>query len=240
MNCAEFENAIAADPGCMPAGGDAHLASCAACLALWNEYRELDQRIAKALAIEVPPLTMPPLEELEHDAGKVTVLQTRRRMTAPVWFGIAATVALAAWLGLALQQPAVDELSLSEQVIAHLDHEAYSRVISDVPVPERTLDSVVSKDVAELDRGVGLITYARSCVINGRSIPHLVVQGKKGPITLLLMPDEPVTEAISLQGKAINGVILPLGNGSIAIIGERDEPIQDVQQSIVDSIKWKT
>lgn len=240
MNCAEFENAIAADPGCLPAGGDAHIASCAACRALMDEYRELDQRIANALAIEVPPLTMPALDEIDFADSNVSVLQTRRRISTPAWFGIAATVALAAWLGLALQQPDVNELSLSEQVIAHLDHETYSRVISDVPVPERTLQSVVSKDVAELDRGVGLITYARSCVINGTSIPHLVVQGKKGPITLLLMPDEPVTEAISLQGKAINGVILPVGNGSIAIIAERDEPLQEVQQSIVDSIKWKT
>lgn len=240
MNCAEFENAVAADPGRMPAAADAHVKSCAACLALLDEYRELDRRIAAALAIDVPPLNMPELEELDLADGKISVLPRRRRITTPAWFGIAATVALAAWLGLSLQQPKVGELSLAAQVIEHLDHETYSRVITDVAVPERTLDSVVSKDVAALDRGIGLITYARSCVINGRSIPHLVVQGKTGPITLLLMPDEPLAEAVSLEGHAINGVILPLGNGSIAIVAERDEPLQDVQQSIVDSIKWQT
>lgn len=237
-NCAKFQEALAAEPARMPAGGAEHLAHCAACRALRDEYLELEQRIAAALAVPVPELTLPPLEEI--DSGNVTVLPVRRRISTPAWFGIAASVALVAWFGLQLQQPDLSKLSLADQVVAHLDHETFSRVISDVAVPERTLDSVVSKDVAELDRGVGLITYARSCVINGRSIPHLVVQGKNGPITLLLMPDEPVAAAVPLAGKAINGVILPVGNGSIAIIAERDEPLHEIEQKIVDSIKWKT
>lgn len=240
MNCEQFEKALAADPGRMPAGGDEHVAGCADCRALRDEYRQLEQRIAHALAVPVPALRMPQLEEPGRDHDNIALLPVRRRLTAPAWFGIAATVALAAWLGLLLQKPDISHLSLAQQVIAHLDHETSSRVISTVSVSERTLDSVVRKEVAELDRGIGLISYARSCVINGKSVPHLVVQGKNGPITLLLMPDEPVAAATPLEGHAVSGVILPVGNGSIAIIAERGEPLQEIEQKIVDSIKWKT
>ncbi len=89
-----------------------------------------------------------------------------------------------------------------------------------------------------MDRGIGLISYAQTCVINGMKIPHLVLQGKKGPITLLLMPDEKVSGPVSLTGESVNGVILPLGDGSIAIIGERDEQIQDLEQRVVDAVEW--
>ncbi|MBT8084825.1 MAG: DUF3379 family protein [Woeseia sp.] len=240
MNCAKFEEALAADPRRVPAGGDEHLASCTACRTLRDEYLELEQRIERALAVPVPKYRSPLLDDLDVDEVKVAKLPVRRRFSAPVGFGLAAVVSLAAWLSLTLQQPDVSQLSLAEQVVAHLDHETSSRVISNVSVSERTLNSVVSKDIAELDRDVGLITYARSCIINGKSVPHLVVQGRNGPITLLLMPDEPIAAATPLAGNAINGVILPVGNGSVAIIAERGEPLQEIRQKVVDSIKWKT
>jgi len=41
-----------------------------------------------------------------------------------------------------------------------------------------------------------------------------------------------------LDGKGVNGVILPMGNGSIAIIGERDEPLNEIEQQIIDSVEW--
>ena len=41
-----------------------------------------------------------------------------------------------------------------------------------------------------MSNNVGLVSYAQTCIINGRSIPHLVIQGKDGPVTLLLMPEE--------------------------------------------------
>ncbi len=89
-----------------------------------------------------------------------------------------------------------------------------------------------------MKRNVGLVTYAQSCIINGKTIPHLVIQGEKGPITLLLMPEEMIDGAMTLDGKGVNGVIIPMGNGSIAIIGERDEPLDEIEQRIIDSVEW--
>jgi hypothetical protein len=89
-----------------------------------------------------------------------------------------------------------------------------------------------------MDRDVGLVTYAQSCIINGKSIPHLVIQGVHGPVTLLLMPEESVNAPVSLMGESVNGVILPHGDGSIAIIGEREERIQDLEQKVVEAVEW--
>jgi hypothetical protein len=94
--------------------------------------------------------------------------------------------------------------------------------------------------VARLDHDAGLITYARSCEINGRTVPHLVIQGEHGPITILLMPEEAIAEAVSLDGENTHGVILPVGDGSIAIIGAREEKLERVEKSVLNSVMWST
>ena len=91
-----------------------------------------------------------------------------------------------------------------------------------------------------MNHDAGLITYAQSCTINGKEVPHLVMQGAHGPITILLMPHEKVAAATTLDGVNIKGVILPVGDGSIAIIGDREEQLDQVTENVVNSVMWST
>jgi len=34
--------------------------------------------------------------------------------------------------------------------------------------------------------------------------------------------------------------MLPVGNGSIAIIGDRDEQLDEVKKNVLDSVVWST
>ena len=127
---------------------------------------------------------------------------------------------------------------LSEEVLAHFDHEPRALEVTNVAVSDEQFYSVVNPTIGTMDRNVGLVTYANSCIINGNTIPHLVIQGEKVPITLLLMPDEMIEGTMTLDGNGVNGVILPMGDGSIAIIGEQDEPLKGIEQRIIDSVEW--
>ena len=202
------------------------------------EMQKLDQQIAGALAIDVPELTMPELPEIE--TGNVASIQksNKPRFRTPAFIGLAASVALAAVLGLQFFNQAETYPSLAAEIVAHLEHEPQSLVITTRPVSERRLTSVVNDNGVVLDQGVGLVTYARSCVINGKTVPHLVVQGESGPVTLLLMPDEKIDSAVSLVEEGVNGVILPVGDGSIAIIGEREERLDEIEEQVIDSVTW--
>jgi hypothetical protein len=239
MNCEDYRQAITADPSESFDDGAVHVASCEACTAYRDEMRLLDCKIAAALAITVPELNMPQLPDIAEDSNVVNLPISRRgRFSAPAWLGIAASFAIAAVLIVRLLGPDPVYDSLADEVLAHLDHELGSLVVTDEAVSERSLRLVVSPDVADLDGGFGLISYARTCVINGKRIPHLVIQGEHGPVTVLLMPDEEVAAAMTLVGKGVNGVILPVGKGSIAIIGEREENLSDIEKRVVDSVEW--
>jgi hypothetical protein len=239
MNCEDYQQAISADPSESFDGGAVHVANCASCRSYRDEMRVLDDKIAAALAITVPALKVPELPAIEADSNVVNLpFAGRLRASAPAWIGIAASLAVALVLGVRfLAEPPVYG-SLAAEVLAHLDHEPGALRKTNEVVSERKLAKVVRADIATMNQGIGLVTFARSCVINGKTIPHLVIQGENGPVTILLLPGEEIENAIPLNGEGVNGVILPVGKGSIAIVGDREENIGNIQQRVIDSVEW--
>ena len=236
MTCDQYREAVAADPSFD--GGAAHLLQCSACQKFRRDMQALDEKIAMALALPVPQLEFPELPEL--DQSNVATIPARQNMRSR-WLAIAATVTLAAFLGFRMLGSDVEPSPLAEQIVAHLEHEPYALRVTDRPVAEDRLRRVVPAEVSNIDHQVGLITYAQSCVINGNLVPHLVLQGDKGPVTILLMQHESVDAAETVPGEGINGVILPVGSGSIAIIGEEDdEDVGRIGQQVVNSVTWTT
>ncbi len=234
MNCDEYKEAISGDPSFD--GGAGHLSECSSCQAYRQEMIALDDKILRALSLNVPELNMPELPEIE--TGNVVLLSSRRRFSPPTWFAMAATVVVAALIG--IRFVGVDNQTLAEEVLAHLDGEPNALVVTDVAVSDERFRSVVPAKIASMDRSVGLITYARSCEINGRDVPHLVIQGEHGPVTILLMPEEKIPSALPLEGDTVHGVILPVGSGSIAIIGVREERLDLIEERVLKSVTWST
>ena len=234
MNCEEYREAISADPAFD--GGADHLSACAECQAYRREMQALNLKIAKAMQLNVPALELPELPAVDH----VVPLAAREPLSKPVWFAMAASVVFAVVMGARLLGIGVSYDSLGEEILAHLDHEPYALRITDTPVSDSRLRNVVPANIAEMDHSAGLITYAQSCVIDGKDVPHLVIQGETGPVTILLMPDQQVSAAESLEGENIHGVILPVGKGSVAIIGPREESLERVEESVLDSVTWST
>ena len=248
MNCEEYRQALIEDPTF--SGGKAHLAECKECQAFRASFLEFESRIEAALHIPVPPLKMPELPAIESseesadkiDRKNVVAIKPRVRVSAPAWLAVAASVALVVMLGVQMfgGHGHGEYSSLAEEIVAHLDHEPQALRVTDRPVSDARLARIVPADMANLNHDAGLITYARNCEINGNIVPHLVIQGKKGPVTVILLPDERVLEAEILDGEGINGMLIPVGDGSIAIIGEKDEELDSIRDNLVNSVAWST
>jgi len=252
MNCEEYREAIATDPSFD--GGAGHLNECAACQQYRSDMQALDQRISRALAIDVPELQVPELPELSTSKSELSTSKSglstsksdnvialpNRRRQSQAWFAMAATVVVAALLGVRLVGTGIEYDSLADEILAHLDGEPNALRVTDVAITAKRLNAVVPADIALMDHSAGLITYAQTCPIGGRDVPHLVIQGERGPVTILLMPEEKISGPQRLSGDNVNGIILPVGNGSIAIIGERDERLDRIEESVLKSVVWST
>ena len=233
MNCDDYRLAVGADPAGEDAGG--HAAACPACRAYRDELLALDGDIRRALAIPVPELRVPELPAGQDPAAR----RPRRGIAAGTWFALAAAVVAAVAAGLLLT--ARDGgATLGEQVLAHLDHHPAHLGVTGAAVPDDRLESVIPAGVSSLRHQAGVVTYAQSCVINGHLVPHLVIEGRRGPVTIILMPEDPVERAVTLSGDHVAGVILPVGGGSIAIVGGRDEPLEAIEQEVLKSVTWTT
>ncbi len=236
MNCEEYRQALGADPAF--SGGDEHLAGCDDCRDFTRRMKALNVDIARALQIDVPALDMPDLDRA--GAGSVTSLPARTRSHKPLWFALAATVVLAASIAVRMSGVFQSYETLGEEVLAHVDHEPAALRADNAPVSDDRLQTVVPPDTAVFDRATALITYANPCKINGKPTPHLVIQGQYGPVTVLLMPQERVARETTVAGGNLQGVIVPVGDGSVAIVGDRREPLDPIRQNVMNSITWAT
>lgn len=234
-SCDDYQQKVSADPNYE--GDGAHLSACHTCQAFRAEMQELDTQIARALKLSVPPLVIPPLPEI--DSANVAQL-TRKRLSTPAWLAVAATVMIAVLLGFGMLGQQQNQSSLADQIVAHIEHESFSIKVSDKGVSDDRLARVVPASVSSLDHSAGLITYAQSCVINGHQIPHLVVQGVHGPVTILLMPFEKIDAAEEIHSGTVNGYIFPVGDGSVAIVGENESDLQKIGKEVRDSVRWTT
>jgi len=240
MNCTDYKKALTAEPGYHDESR--HVESCADCQTYRDEIQVLDEKLIAAMEFSVPELNMPDLPDVETE--NVVALSSRRATPRPVWYAIAASVLLVAIVavrmigtGALMEEPYG---TLEEQVLAHVDLEPMALRASRTRVSDSQLSLAVPKNIASMNHEAGLITYAQSCIINGRAVPHLVIQGARGPITILLMPDEPLAKASTFEGVNTKGILLPVGNGSIAIIGDREEQLDQVKENVLDSVMWST
>ncbi|MEL7296366.1 MAG: DUF3379 family protein [Pseudomonadota bacterium] len=247
MNYEEFEKSLLAEPMSECEKRRALADESPECRALERKVMQLEKRLSAALAIPVPesvenaPL---PSDDVGNTSSEnVVSLDARRRSRAPIWLAAAACLALVSVL--VLRQPQVDTVDygaqLAAEIVEHIGPELGMMVSATEPVSQSKLDKVLAAGVGgtQLDRDAPLVSYAKSCVINGQLVPHLVMQGEDGPVTVLLMPGERVDGPVSIMQDGVEGVILPVGDGgSIAIIGRDAASVESIKKAAMEAVEF--
>ena len=248
MDIDEFRRRIDENPYENFDGRDEMIATNEDCAAYYAEALAFEDKLKLVLEVPVPDFDIAEPDTVADTASVVSL--DARRAAAPqsrearpmTWLALAASVTLAAIVGfrLASTPPTVDPArgELVAEVLLHMEKEREEMRVKTTPASFGTVRYVTSSAGSEIDKDIGLISYARSCVVNGNVIPHLVLQGKNGPITLLIMPDEPVDKAVPFEDEDFHGALVPVGEtGSVAIIGRKGEPLDDIRETIADKIR---
>jgi len=236
MNCLEFRHACLTEPDTQDSEFHAHAESCRACRSFFEEQRLIEGRLRRALAIE-PPAGL---------AARVILKQSfAPRRWAP-HLAIAATV-LIAIVATSMTQLWNRPLSLEAEVLAHIQEEpaalaargpaAADKLAAVLQALGAQLDSVPGDDAMDSGgrprRELAVeVRYAGICDIRRRPGAHLVLSGERGSITVLLLPEERVPKRIKVGDASLDGVILPVDGGSIAIVGNRGEPLNTLESRL--------
>lgn len=218
MNTTDCRHArlhIGAAPHELPAEVETHLAGCADCRRFRDETVSLDARVRSAL--EVP---------LTHFRARPQVRSRR--------FALAASMVLALllaggawWLG---PRPA-----LAGEVTSHVMHEAGSWDRQQV-LSEADIDSVLQQAGVKFDSKLPVV-YAMACPFHGRQVPHFVVQTAEGPMTVMLLAHEKVAFRREFSEHGFRGVLLPAGNGAVAVLSRGAAPTETLERTIVAGVE---
>jgi hypothetical protein len=227
MDCLQFRRTAGADPQHVDAASRAHAEACPGCTAHLRELRSLDARILAALEVPVPA---PDVAMVGSSAPMVRL--DRRR-----WLALAASIVGGVLVGTLLWVGGPRN-SLAVDLVEHLGHEPEALVVTERPADAALLAEVLERGGIRLRPGIGTVSYANTCVFRGRRVPHLVVQTDGGPVTVMVLRHERPAGPQSFDEQGVAGRIVPVGPGSIAILGSADADIGHVTADVLAAVEW--
>ena len=231
MNCLEFRRYCLVDPASQEAEFVVHRRNCPRCSEFAAGVTRLDRKITEALQVDVP----------DHLGSRIVLRQSlyrdrqhqkRRRIYALVASLIVA-IGLTAALVLTNRGP-----SLDQRVLAHINLER-ELLSTREAVTHAKLVSVLRSTGAELIGDLGNVQHASLCPLSEHGGAHLVFEGRKGPLIVLLLPQEFVAAPTAIQIEEISGLVLPTGNGSMALVSEHGESLQEIAQRMRGAVTWR-
>ena len=220
MICEDARLLIGADPDGAGPGLEEHVRGCEDCSAFREEMRRVNAAIRRALA--EPP--------------DVRVRAAPRAV--PRWreYALAAGVALAMTAGLAVWLLRPSD-TLAREVVAHVEGEPDSW-LSSHGVSAGEIGHALQRSGIGLDLASDKIVYAQSCWFRGHYVPHLVVETTRGPATVLILRHEQVRAREAFREDGMTGVIVPAGDGSIAVLKRGRGQVDDLAGELRGEVHW--
>lgn len=227
MQHSEFRQLAGAHPQHLGPAAQAHAGQCAECAEYLAQMRQLDSLMKRAMEVPAPV------------SGNVTPMRTvvlKNRTPARV-FALAASMLLAVMVGAGIWIASSRD-TLAADVIVHVREEPDAMVATDKRVTQAELDDVLRRAGVRLKSGTQTVSVARTCPFRGKTIPHLVVQTRAGPITVLVLGDEHLTSARAFDEQGYAGILRPSGRGAVAIIANSPAALDEAAAQVEAAVEW--
>jgi hypothetical protein len=241
MDCGHVRRAMLAEPSNDDAEVRLHLATCPECTRYSLQLRRFEDRLERALRVDVNPRLMEqrvvtPLRAPRSRGARAWDPPHRRWLAAAASVLLGTAVAVSLWL-------AAPGRSLAADVVKHMAEEPYAWARTDAPVPQPRLDKVLTDSHVRLKASAGLVSYASSCSFRGHTVPHLVVQTDAGPVTVMVLTHEELGRAMRFNEQGYRGVIVPVhGHGSLAVLERGPETdiktVEGVAARVLGALDW--
>ena len=139
-------------------------------------------------------------------------------------------------------QPSAQELAFGQQVVSHvymeLD-EIDARPGASYQQANQVFGAVggsIDSPQAMINLGISL---AKPCsIIPQNSSAHLVMDGNVGAVNIIVVNNSPVRQQFSFSDDRFEAVVIPMENGNLILVGEKNETFIEVQRELDDSVSW--
>ena len=234
MNCLEFRRRCFTEPGRQGEDFLRHRGECESCEGFAADTERLEARLEDAVRIDVPGGLARRIKRRHQDAASGWVSRRLFSMAASILVTLVSAGGIAY---LALQPPPIQAA-----VKEHIEKEWEAVVRGEETDAEAT--AAVLSNIGGMIRGdAGRFTHASLCDFSEFGSAHLVFEGHKGPILVLIMKEKRVPGARFMamtmpEGARLEGMLTLTSNGSMAIVGNSGENLQAAAEFVRDSVFW--
>ena len=237
MNCLDCRRELLVDPRSDSPDLTRHISHCKSCRQEQQRLLALDDALDAALAYPVPDGLADRIIDISRDE-----INTGRNRKKPfsnrVWqiaAGAMLGIGLATYLGLHQDNPLNTADALETTVLNHITDEI-NHLYETHDISAEKLDNIMTAINTQAGDGIGKLNYAGKCQIRKNTGAHLIVNGDRGPVTVLVMPGEHIEKNMGIKSDRFDGMIYPTGYGSIAVVGEKHEHIPVIAERMLANI----
>lgn len=195
------------------------------------EAERLESLLDRAVTLPVP-------EELMADIRSIPERGSAPRSLRRAWpLAMAAGLLIAVGAVSLVWRMGPSWGSVEDYVADHYRHDGaavLAKAEGDVANEAQSL--LAEFDVEALPALAGIIGVIKYCPTPDGKGVHMVLNSERGPVTVIYMPDTPVSDRKAIVFDDREALLIALKSGSAAIIGSPQQQISDLYALIQDSI----
>ena len=124
-----------------------------------------------------------------------------------------------------------------QHIISHVYHDTHALdVVMDVP--KNQIDSLLASYGGKLNGPIGQVSFLGHCIIGDQTGIHMVLNTPNSKVTVFILPAQAIDQLHLLEDKMLRGILYPSEKGSIAILSEYAESIEQARQTIDQNLNW--
>ncbi|WP_416308214.1 DUF3379 family protein [Neptunicella sp. SCSIO 80796] len=227
MDELEFRRTIYADPDNTDAEMIAAAQQDKAKQHFWQDVKQLDKQIKQTVnQVDIP-------DGLAHRLIlRQSIARHRKQQVKQRWYiALAASVAFLLGINFTLLQN--NTLDLTHYALAHRYHEGEIPMQMDENVSLQQLNVKLASMGAHLQNDIGKVYFANFCDFEQVRSLHMVIDSGQGKITVFVVPhDEKFKMDAQFADQRFNGKSIDLGEVALIVLGEKNQPLQDVTNKL--------
>ncbi|NIY84838.1 DUF3379 domain-containing protein [Vibrio hepatarius] len=240
MDDLEFRRRIMSDPKCRDSELTAAIKGSESNSKFADEILDLDSQIAKAMSVDVPEDLADRIlfnQTSSHQDDKVIRPNFAKRamaMAASVAFVVGILVGQVNW-GNLIVSPA--QASLADTALKHVINEKSFVEQLDEKVQLSQINAKMEPYQHQLSDSFPYhVYYLNHCGFGKSNALHMVFQGEAGKVTLFFTGLSSA-QAESFVKDGMSGLVEPIGNTSMILVGEQGENVAKIAEKIATIIK---
>ena len=204
----------------------------------------LDKKLKSAIEVQVPKglesRILIAQRAIDADTSNVHILKSHSKSSKTnsnnryKWLSIAAGLVLAIGLSIGTYQLG-ESHGLEQHVFAHVNEDLYALDRND-NIQLAAFNKMYSMYGIKGTNQIGTIKYAGNCPVNGKTVPHFVLDFNGHSLTVAYLPGE-ILSMRSVNSDNFDGVVVGAEKGSFMILSSDQKLSNDMQEFVLNSIE---